>query len=1495
MLSPAYRIVTLWLALLTFFACIQRVAAQTTNVVYNQNFDTPTTLVWSGSGDGVGSFAATVVTNLANNGFPSAPTSGYLALTANSLNKATNSGWWGVGVLANVSTPGGLGQTNLGKISLTGKVRAKGLPPTGAVAILRIMEKGDNPGSQGSAYKRITFEPILLEGGDWQTIGGRFDDASLQTASGSRYNFSTTNTSYEITVELSGYNQSTDPSYVAYNSPTGTSNAGRKNPGLAPNSAIRVEFDDIRLAVENPAAQTTAIGTVSPKAAGVGSAVTITGVAFGSSPTVRFNGTAASSVTVNGDGTSITAVVPAGATTGKITVVGSNATATSASNFIITSPTNLLADPNFDTGQPFEFWTHFEGARLITASNVAPDANTAWNDVPGAQANTPYMFIPGWYGAAYAGFMQNQIAFNPSNGSFFTLTFQAKFEENYSAEGTFVTFMNGTDTETFRTVDINDEVQKNLGRWATYTVSYNASPAQLAAMGGRISVKIQPLGRSVGAEMASAFFDALVLTQQEASLIGPQLTVKVGGASCANGATASLFAPLIGYTTHYAIVLQNDGAEPLDVSSVSLSGTSFVLSGITSGSLQPGESRVLAATAEPGSNDQLDGTLTVLSNDKEADDQTFLVNLRTTPVSLADNFDSGTASGLGWTPVYAEGSTTFDTAATVSVANGALRLVVDSETGAGTYPWYYGVRKAFASPGSIDLANSSLVASLKASGLYNEGTPIIPFNRVQIYLESLNSSGAATGRISLGQWVDETTAGADPGVGSYFSPDGINDRVAVLLPEGGDYTTVGGPLPSAIDAGFNPNAPAFQIVVLMTDFEFDLDADNVVEIDAMNLVLATQPFAVANGGFEDDGSDFGAGSAPSGWLQFPPDGVSKNLVAGGASVYSASLLGEDPNVPFVPYAGTKSAKIYAQNFYNNQGVWVGPNQTGTVYQEWAVGGTAGLSVGETIHARGVANVYGIDPLTGGSTFRYGFRYMDALNVPVAADNVTTIAASNAVNDRWVPLVANGTVPAGAAKVQLVAEFVQNNASDSGAVYLDDLSVGFGQVPAAQDVGGTNYQLVWSDEFNGSALNTANWTAEIGTGNNGWGNQEAQYYTDRPENLRVENGRLVIEAIKENYLGSSWTSARIKTQDKRSFQYGKIEFRAKLPSGIGPWPAAWMLGTNISTVGWPQCGEIDVMEWRGSFGEANTVGHALHSATRHGGNPVEPQSRTPVTNPSTEFHTYAVVWDSNSLTFSVDGVDVATLTPPAPDAEVFRKEFFLLLNLAMGGVYNGGQIDPALTRATYEVDYVRVYQASSSSSDTTPPALTLNGAPSVNVPWGSSYVDAGATAFDQGDNMSVPVVTNNPVDTSVPGSYLVSYSAADSTGNSGSTSRTVVVAMANGGTNRGTDGLSDISRYAFGGTGTNALAQSLMPTSTMSNIGGTNHLVLTYFARTNANIATVPMVSTNLGNTNWTTNGVSVNVLQTVSTNNMLLEKRQATTPISGSRKFLRLHSILTTP
>lgn len=1473
--------------------------AQST-VLYSENFNTSKTLGWSGS-DIAAAYSTTIVTNLTNFGFPTTATSGYLALTANSSSKATNAGWYVAQVLTNITTPNGLGQTDFSKISFTAKVRAKGLPTNGAVAILRIMASGDKPGNY-LEYKRITFEPILQNNSDWVTIGGTLDDPGLENAKGSRYNFSSTATSYEIAVEISGYNQSTGSGYVAYNSPTGPSNGGRKNPGFAPNSGIRVEFDDVLLTVENPTAQTTAIGTVSPKSGGVGSSVTVTGVAFGSSPTVRFNGTPATSVSVNGGGTSITAVVPTGATTGKITVEGSNATATSPYNFFITTSSNLLADPNFDVSQGQEFWTYFEGPELVPSTNVAPAPTTSWNNIPGVQANTPYMFFRGWEGLTpYGGFMQENIPFNTANGDFFTATFQAKFEGNFYADSTIIAFMDGL--AEVATKDITGEIKANqktdgeLGSWRTYQATFKATPAILSA--GRLTLKFQPLNRRFTNNMGSIFVDQVSLTQTNSAAIGPQIAVKIDEIfQPSNNVSKALISPIVGQSNVYQLKVENTGGQDLSVASVNVSGTSFsVNNGASARTILPGTNSVYLLRTAPTVSGPLTGTVTIANNDKESSDRSFTIPITTIAANLSDNFDSTNSPvNLGW--VAFASSNNLLNSSSVTNTNGTLRLRINSLSTNADWGWTYGVQKTFVSPGTLNLSNSQLALRLCATGALTgvSGRPDLSTNKFEVLLESLNQYQEVSGSIRFGSLVDEKNPSASKGTPSYFSPDGTNDRVVLVLPDTtNSYTTFNftnlSQTSNIISSNFVANAPYFRLTLRANDANFGKDTNNTILVDSLGLSLSQVGFGLANGGFELDASNIPVPTPPTSWVQFPVEGVNKDIVTNGDLVNT-----NYPSTIFQAYTGTKAMKIWRQNWRPDGVNWEGPVQIGTVYQEFLA--SPSLAAGAKIYARGMAKIFSIDPLTGENTFSFGFKYLNSQDQEVGRD-VATLTSSNSGSylNRWLPLTANGTIPAGADKIQLICEFVQNAELDQGSVYLDDLSVGFGSVTPSVTVGSTPYTLVWSDEFDGTSLNSGNWVAETGRGpnNDGWGNQELQTYTTNNANLRVENGSLIMQAVKTN---SSWTSARIKSQGLQSFRYGKIEFRAKLPTGSGPWPAAWLLGTNISSVNWPNCGEIDVMEWRagynGSTSDVNTVGHALHSATRNGSNPVQ-SSRSAVVNPSTAFHTYEVLWNSNNLVFSVDGsMNKVTLTPPADDADAFRQKFFLLLNLAVGGAYVGSPIDSTLSSATYEVDYVRVYQdpATFLSADTTPPVFTLRGINPASVSWGSIYTDEGATAFDAGDNTSVSVLSNNPVNTAVPGSYLVTYTATDSSSNTATTNRTVNVSMSNGGTNRGTDGLSDALRYAYGGTGTSPISASLLPSNSISG----SNLVLTYFARTNSNVTITPVVSTDLSVTNsWTNSGVSNSLLSTITTNGTVLEKRQATTPVSGSKKFLKLNVLFTNP
>ncbi|NEW80258.1 MAG: glycoside hydrolase family 16 protein [Gelidibacter sp.] len=233
----------------------------------------------------------------------------------------------------------------------------------------------------------------------------------------------------------------------------------------------------------------------------------------------------------------------------------------------------------------------------------------------------------------------------------------------------------------------------------------------------------------------------------------------------------------------------------------------------------------------------------------------------------------------------------------------------------------------------------------------------------------------------------------------------------------------------------------------------------------------------------------------------------------------------------------------------------------------------------------------------------------------------------------------------------------------------------------------NTGLIFSDEFDTpGSPNTNKWTYDLGAG--GWGNGESQYYTNRTDNVVIANGILKITAKKESYQGAAYTSTRMKTQGKFDFKYGKVEVRAKLPQGGGTWPAIWMLGSNITTVGWPACGEADIMEHAGN--RQGIVQSAMHTPSSNG-NTANVGSQT-LADVSTAFHVYAVEWTSQSMVFSVDGVVHYTYNPATKNSSTwpFDAKQFLILNVAMGGSFGGG-IDPAFTESSMEIDYVRVYQ------------------------------------------------------------------------------------------------------------------------------------------------------------------------------------------------------------
>ncbi|HXT11019.1 MAG TPA: glycoside hydrolase family 16 protein [Candidatus Angelobacter sp.] len=264
-------------------------------------------------------------------------------------------------------------------------------------------------------------------------------------------------------------------------------------------------------------------------------------------------------------------------------------------------------------------------------------------------------------------------------------------------------------------------------------------------------------------------------------------------------------------------------------------------------------------------------------------------------------------------------------------------------------------------------------------------------------------------------------------------------------------------------------------------------------------------------------------------------------------------------------------------------------------------------------------------------------------------------------------------------------FQGDAANSAGSVYFDDLNLAqIGSAPYG------NMNIVWSDEFDGDSVKTNIWTYDLGA--SGWGNNELEYYTSRTNNSFVANGLLHIVARQESYNGSIYTSARMKSQGLFSFTCGRLEWRAQFPSGVGFWPALWLLGTNISTIGWPNCGEIDVFENTGT--NTTMVQSSIHTGS----------DATAVYNffdgdAVTNFHTYTLDWTTNSLLFYVDGHLFETQTNwnssysdyPFP----FNQPFFLIMNFAIGGNYvknpPPSEIDAhSVFPSEVLVDYVRLY-------------------------------------------------------------------------------------------------------------------------------------------------------------------------------------------------------------
>lgn len=232
-------------------------------------------------------------------------------------------------------------------------------------------------------------------------------------------------------------------------------------------------------------------------------------------------------------------------------------------------------------------------------------------------------------------------------------------------------------------------------------------------------------------------------------------------------------------------------------------------------------------------------------------------------------------------------------------------------------------------------------------------------------------------------------------------------------------------------------------------------------------------------------------------------------------------------------------------------------------------------------------------------------------------------------------------------------------------------------------------MVWSDEFNGKTINSSNWTSETGGG--GWGNNELEYYTNSSKNSFLSGGYFVIEARKETMATNAYTSARLISKDKKTFTYGRIDFRAKLPKGQGIWPALWMLGNNISVKSWPACGEIDIMELLGHEpGKTYATIHwgAIGGASTHIGGNYNLSSK----NFSDRFHVFSLKWEVDKLTFLVDDVSFFTANKNQVNGDYpFDKPFFFIMNVAVGGNWPGNPSSTTIFPQRMIVDYVRVFE------------------------------------------------------------------------------------------------------------------------------------------------------------------------------------------------------------
>ncbi len=235
------------------------------------------------------------------------------------------------------------------------------------------------------------------------------------------------------------------------------------------------------------------------------------------------------------------------------------------------------------------------------------------------------------------------------------------------------------------------------------------------------------------------------------------------------------------------------------------------------------------------------------------------------------------------------------------------------------------------------------------------------------------------------------------------------------------------------------------------------------------------------------------------------------------------------------------------------------------------------------------------------------------------------------------------------------------------------------------------KMMWNDEFSGTTINEDNWSYDIGTGCPnlcGWGNNELEYY--RSENCWVQGGVLTLEARKETFQTSEYTSGKIVTRNKQAFKYGRIDIRATMPKGQGIWPALWLLGTNQESVGWPKCGEIDIMEMVGGSGRENSV--SANAFWDNNGTNDFPKLYTLSSGTfADEYHVFSLIWDEQKLTYLVDDNEYHSINITPTVMSAFHKSFYLLFNVAVGGNWPGSPDNTTIFPTRMRIDYVRIFE------------------------------------------------------------------------------------------------------------------------------------------------------------------------------------------------------------